>query len=281
METLRVAGASRDARRAGRAGGRRFVAPTATSGSRHKMSSSRPALDPIPKLPPFAATRPADHPICIPSSTSISRTWKTARRSWSGWATPAPDRLRARRDLSMPAGRRRQRWIPVPHQPSEPVIFRASASSATTSSRTDMASAARSPEDRVEGPPLIRRRRRTSLPPALYASAAWRGEGTAAAARGRSRRGGRERRRGHGFSTDFSLDRPSGFRRRRSASRRAWRGRNGSPASFAGLIFQYSLTSDVVSNGGRNADYDARYIAARGAKDAVSTTKALAIPEGA
>ena len=33
---------------------------------------------------------------------------------------------------------------------------------------------------------------------------------------------------------------------------------------FAGLIFQYSLTSDVLPNGGRDADYVARHIAARG-----------------
>ena len=50
---------------------------------------------------------------------------------------------------------------------------------------------------------------------------------------------------------------------------------------FAGLIFQYSLTSDVLPNGGRDADYVARHIAAREAKDVASTTHALAIPEGA
>jgi putative flavoprotein involved in K+ transport len=36
---------------------------------------------------------------------------------------------------------------------------------------------------------------------------------------------------------------------------------------FAGLIFQYSLTSDVLPNGGRDADYVARHIAVRHAKD--------------
>jgi len=36
---------------------------------------------------------------------------------------------------------------------------------------------------------------------------------------------------------------------------------------FAGLIFQYSLTSDVLPNGGRDAEYIVRYIAARQAKD--------------
>ena len=36
---------------------------------------------------------------------------------------------------------------------------------------------------------------------------------------------------------------------------------------FAGLIFQYSLTSDVLPNGGRDADYLARHIAVRAAKD--------------
>ena len=50
---------------------------------------------------------------------------------------------------------------------------------------------------------------------------------------------------------------------------------------FAGLIFQYSLTSDVLPNGGRDADYVARHIATREAKDVASTTQALAIPEGA
>jgi putative flavoprotein involved in K+ transport len=35
---------------------------------------------------------------------------------------------------------------------------------------------------------------------------------------------------------------------------------------FAGLIFQYSLTSDVLPNGGRDAEYVARHIAARQAK---------------
>jgi len=50
---------------------------------------------------------------------------------------------------------------------------------------------------------------------------------------------------------------------------------------FAGLIFQYSLTSDVLPNGGRDADYVARHIATREVKDIASTTQALAIPEGA
>jgi putative flavoprotein involved in K+ transport len=36
---------------------------------------------------------------------------------------------------------------------------------------------------------------------------------------------------------------------------------------FAGLIFQYSLTSDVLPNGGRDAEYVARQIAARQAKE--------------
>ncbi|HEU6446079.1 MAG TPA: NAD(P)/FAD-dependent oxidoreductase [Gaiellaceae bacterium] len=36
---------------------------------------------------------------------------------------------------------------------------------------------------------------------------------------------------------------------------------------FAGLIFQYSLTSDVLPNGGRDAEYVARNIAARQAKE--------------
>jgi putative flavoprotein involved in K+ transport len=36
---------------------------------------------------------------------------------------------------------------------------------------------------------------------------------------------------------------------------------------FAGLIFQYSLTSDVLPNGGRDAEYVVRHIAARQAQD--------------
>jgi putative flavoprotein involved in K+ transport len=36
---------------------------------------------------------------------------------------------------------------------------------------------------------------------------------------------------------------------------------------FAGLIFQYSLTSDVLPNGGRDAEYVGRHIAARQAKE--------------
>ena len=36
---------------------------------------------------------------------------------------------------------------------------------------------------------------------------------------------------------------------------------------FAGLIFQYSLTSDVLPNGGRDSEYVARHIAARLAKE--------------
>jgi putative flavoprotein involved in K+ transport len=32
---------------------------------------------------------------------------------------------------------------------------------------------------------------------------------------------------------------------------------------FAGLIFQYSLTSDVLPNGGRDAQYLARHVASR------------------
>jgi putative flavoprotein involved in K+ transport len=39
---------------------------------------------------------------------------------------------------------------------------------------------------------------------------------------------------------------------------------------FAGLIFQYSLTSDVLPNGGRDAEYVARHIAARQAKEPAS-----------
>jgi putative flavoprotein involved in K+ transport len=38
---------------------------------------------------------------------------------------------------------------------------------------------------------------------------------------------------------------------------------------FAGLIFQYSLTSDVLPNGGRDAEYVARHIAARAERSSV------------
>jgi putative flavoprotein involved in K+ transport len=41
---------------------------------------------------------------------------------------------------------------------------------------------------------------------------------------------------------------------------------------FAGLIFQYSLTSDVLPNGGRDAEYVARNIAARQAKEPAGAT---------
>ena len=39
---------------------------------------------------------------------------------------------------------------------------------------------------------------------------------------------------------------------------------------FAGLVFQYSLTSDVLPNGGRDAEYIVRHIAARMAKEPVT-----------
>ena len=47
---------------------------------------------------------------------------------------------------------------------------------------------------------------------------------------------------------------------------------------FAGLVFQYSLTSDVLPNGGRDAEYVARHIAAREAAASVArmTTAAAA-----
>jgi putative flavoprotein involved in K+ transport len=41
---------------------------------------------------------------------------------------------------------------------------------------------------------------------------------------------------------------------------------------FAGLIFQYSLTSDVLPNAGRDAEYVARHIAARQAKKPEATS---------
>jgi putative flavoprotein involved in K+ transport len=45
---------------------------------------------------------------------------------------------------------------------------------------------------------------------------------------------------------------------------------------FAGLIFQYSLTSDVLPNGGRDAEYVARHIAKRQAKEpAPVSTRAI------
>jgi putative flavoprotein involved in K+ transport len=57
---------------------------------------------------------------------------------------------------------------------------------------------------------------------------------------------------------------------------------------FAGLIFQYSLTSDVLPNGGRDAEYVVRHIAARRAKEpaglllgpAVMRTRTEATSEG-
>src|SRR5215217_7881109 len=42
---------------------------------------------------------------------------------------------------------------------------------------------------------------------------------------------------------------------------------------FAGLIFQYSLTSDVLPNGGRDAEYVVRHIAARQAKKPETTSR--------
>ena len=48
---------------------------------------------------------------------------------------------------------------------------------------------------------------------------------------------------------------------------------------FAGLIFQYSLTSDVLPNGGRDAEYVARHIATRQAKEPAPVS-ARAIEEG-
>ncbi|HET8651683.1 MAG TPA: NAD(P)-binding domain-containing protein [Gaiellaceae bacterium] len=41
---------------------------------------------------------------------------------------------------------------------------------------------------------------------------------------------------------------------------------------FAGLVFQYSLTSDVLPNGGRDAEHVARHIAARQAKEPAGAT---------
>jgi putative flavoprotein involved in K+ transport len=42
---------------------------------------------------------------------------------------------------------------------------------------------------------------------------------------------------------------------------------------FAGLIFQYSLTSDVLPNGGRDAEYVARHIAGRQAKEPAAVVR--------
>jgi putative flavoprotein involved in K+ transport len=50
---------------------------------------------------------------------------------------------------------------------------------------------------------------------------------------------------------------------------------------FAGLIFQYSLTSDVLPNGGRDADYVARHIAATQAKDRASAKTVASVAAGA
>jgi putative flavoprotein involved in K+ transport len=50
---------------------------------------------------------------------------------------------------------------------------------------------------------------------------------------------------------------------------------------FAGLIFQYSLTSDVLPNGGRDAEYVVRHIAAREAKSQASSKTLTGVAAGA
>jgi putative flavoprotein involved in K+ transport len=50
---------------------------------------------------------------------------------------------------------------------------------------------------------------------------------------------------------------------------------------FAGLIFQYSLTSDVLPNGGRDAEYVARHIAATQAKDRATVKAVASVAAGA
>ena len=70
-----------------------------------------------------------------------------------------------------------------------------------------------------------------------------------------------------GFRTDFSwIDLPAFDQEGRPLHERgvveSVRG-----LYFAGLIFQYSLTSDVLPNGGRDAEYVARHIATRQAKE--------------
>ena len=70
-----------------------------------------------------------------------------------------------------------------------------------------------------------------------------------------------------GFRTDFSwIDLPAFDQEGRPLHERgvveSVRG-----LYFAGLIFQYSLTSDVLPNGGRDAEYVVRHIAARQAKE--------------
>jgi putative flavoprotein involved in K+ transport len=50
---------------------------------------------------------------------------------------------------------------------------------------------------------------------------------------------------------------------------------------FAGLIFQYSLTSDVLPNGGRDAEYVVRHIAATQAKDRASAKTVASVTAGA
>ena len=50
---------------------------------------------------------------------------------------------------------------------------------------------------------------------------------------------------------------------------------------FAGLIFQYSLTSDVLPNGGRDAEFVTRHIAAREAKDPASSPRVTGVAAGA
>ena len=88
--TLRVAGASRDAGRAGHAGGRPVRRVDGDERSRREMSSSRPA----PSHP--EASRRSPHSSTLgsssstPPSTATPRSCRTARCSWSGPGTPAP-----------------------------------------------------------------------------------------------------------------------------------------------------------------------------------------------
>ena len=81
----------------------------------------------------------------------------------------------------------------------------------------------------------------------------------------------------HGFRTDFSwIDLPAFDGDGRPLHERGVV--DAVPGLyFAGLIFQYSLTSDVLPNGGRDADYVARHIATRArGRAGVRTEPALA-----
>ena len=108
--TLRVAGASRDARRAGRAGGRPVRRVDRRRAARGAKCRRRDRRSRVPKLPPFAA-RLDPRIIQLHSSE-----YRNPSQLQDGPVlvvgvgnSGAEIALRARRDPSVPAGRRRQR----------------------------------------------------------------------------------------------------------------------------------------------------------------------------